>query len=419
MSKKMNVLIACGGTGGHLFPGIAVAETLKRQGHNVLLLISEKKVDAQASKKYGILTFKTVPAIAKPPTLSLRMIPFLFKLWKSIRQCRAILKEHQCDVVLGMGGFTSLPPIIAGRRMKLATYVHDSNALPGRANRLTARWCNKVLLGLDAAKKFFPTSKVIITGTPVRQELVAPLRPDRAKVTFDLPSDGKVVLVMGGSQGAKHLNSLVIEAAKALQKAPATKQAPKKISDQVAERKTQSLAATQAMPILAPLDKAAKKTASDKATKAIQGMPKVRFLHITGAADYQRVKELTKDIEGYKVISFCDDMASAYAACDVALCRAGASSMTELAYAGMPSILVPYPYAADDHQTVNAAVFEKAGAAILRQESDLDSILLVNDLTRMLEDDGVWQEMAKQADALAVKDAAIQICKVITSSTHK
>ena len=416
MSKKMNVLIACGGTGGHLFPGIAVAETLKRQGHTVLLLISEKKVDAQASKKYGILTFKTVPAIAKPPTLSLRMIPFLFKLWKSIRQCRTILKEHQCDVVLGMGGFTSLPPIIAGKRMKLATYVHDSNALPGRANRLTARWCNNVLLGLEAAKPYFKENKVIITGTPVRQELVAPLRADRAKVAFNLPSDGKAVLVMGGSQGAKHLNTLVIEAAKILQKAPSKKETIKKITAKVAERKTQSLAATQAMPKLATTGSVAKKRTAANTAKV---MPKVRFLHITGAADYERVKELAKDIEGYQVLSFCDNMASAYAACDVALCRAGASSMTELAYVGMPSILVPYPYAADDHQTVNASVFEKAGAAILRQESDLSSEVLVNDLTRILENEDVWQEMARHTDDLAVKDAATKICEVITNHSRK
>ena len=119
MSDTFNILIACGGTGGHLFPGVAVAEELDRRGHKVLLLISEKKVDAQGAKKYGRLAFHTVPAIAKPSSLSPKMIPFLFKLWRTVRQCRKILLQNQCDVVLGMGGFTSLPPVLAGKKLGL------------------------------------------------------------------------------------------------------------------------------------------------------------------------------------------------------------------------------------------------------------------------------------------------------------
>lgn len=415
MPKKMNVLIACGGTGGHLFPGIAVAEALEKRGHQVLLLISEKKVDAQASKKYGMLNFITVPAIAKPPTLSLRMIPFLFRLRKSIKQCRKIIKDHECDVVLGMGGFTSLPPIYAGKKLRRATYVHDSNALPGKANRITARWCRHVLLGLEAASPYFKKKKVIVTGTPVRRELTAPLRQDRARVTFSLPSDGKAVLIMGGSQGAKHLNTLVVKTAKALQKI----NLPPKSTPQSSE-KHKAGAVTAAQP-MGPPDATTTRSAQLKtrAVKAAKVMPKTRFLHITGTGDFDRVSERAKDIEGYKVLSFCDDMASAYAACDVAICRAGASSMTELSYAGMPSILVPYPYAADDHQTFNAEVFEKAGAAILRQESDLDASTLVTDLTQILQDDSVHSAMSQHANNLAVKDAAEQICNVITQSSPR
>ncbi|NWK56373.1 undecaprenyldiphospho-muramoylpentapeptide beta-N-acetylglucosaminyltransferase [Verrucomicrobiaceae bacterium N1E253] len=410
----MNVLIACGGTGGHLFPGIAVAEVLEKQGHQVLLLISEKKVDAQASQKYGILKFKTVPAIAKPATLSPKMIPFLLRLRQSIRQCKTILTEHQIDVVLGMGGFTSLPPVYAGKRMKLATYIHDSNALPGKANRLTSRWCRNVLLGLQAASPYFKAKKVVITGTPVRQELRAPLRQDRSRALFKLPSDGKAVLIMGGSQGAQKLNTLVVEAAKALgQIDPPTK--PKSLADDVAERKTKAVEAAQSMT--APTE-ASSTSAQQRATTAKKksGPPKVRFLHITGEADYQRVKELSKDIEGYHVLSFCDNMAAAYAACDFALCRAGASSITELCHVGLPSILVPYPYAADDHQTFNAKVVEDAGACILRQEADLDSQTLIRDITKLISDDNALAHMSEQSKSLDVSDAAEQICKVVTST---
>ena len=358
MSKKMNVLIACGGTGGHLFPGIAVAEELVARGHQVLLLISEKKVDAEASEKYGDLDFLTVPAIAKPPTLSPKMLPFLFRLWKTVRQCKKILKSRNTDAVLGMGGFTSLPPVMAGKRMGLATFVHDSNALPGKANRLTARWCNQVLLGFEVAGKYFPNSKVSVTGTPVRHEMNT--LPDRAAACekYGLSADKKTVLVMGGSQGAKNLNTMVVEAAKA--------------------------------------------------------MPGVQFIHLTGSFDHDRVVDMVQGRDGYRVLSFCDDMAAAYAASDLAVCRSGASSMTELAFVGLPSVLVPYPYAADDHQTVNARVFDEAGAAVLRQEADLDAGALVADLARILDDEEVLLGMRKELDALAVKDAAARICDTVS-----
>lgn len=359
MPEKMNVLIACGGTGGHLFPGIAVAEELERRGHKVLLLVSEKKVDAESSKKYTGLTFRTVPAVAKPPTFSPRMVPFLFKLWKTVRLCRKILAENKCDAVLGMGGFTSLPPVLAGKKMGLMTCVHDSNALPGKANRLTARWCRKVLVGLEAARKYFPGADVVLTGTPVRKELLTLPEKQAAREKFGLSPDGHAVLVMGGSQGAKQLNSLVVEAAKA--------------------------------------------------------MPGLQFLHITGSFDYDRVAELAAGREGYRTLAFCDDMAAAYAACDVAVSRSGASSMTELSSVSMPSILVPYPYAADDHQTANAKVFEQAGAAVLRQESALDAGGLVADLTRILGDGETWQAMSEAANALAVGDAAARICDEISA----
>ncbi|MGA0846866.1 MAG: UDP-N-acetylglucosamine--N-acetylmuramyl-(pentapeptide) pyrophosphoryl-undecaprenol N-acetylglucosamine transferase, partial [Luteolibacter sp.] len=130
----MNLVIACGGTGGHLFPGIAVAEEFIAAGHRVLLLISEKRVDAEASAKYPHLRFATMPSIAKPSTFSPKMLVFIWKTWLSIRSSRRILREFNADAVLGMGGFTSLPPILAARWQGIPSWIHDSNARPGRAN---------------------------------------------------------------------------------------------------------------------------------------------------------------------------------------------------------------------------------------------------------------------------------------------
>ena len=353
----MKVIIACGGTGGHLFPGVAVAQELRSRGHEVKLLISQKKVDARASEKYKNLDFDTVPAVAKPKTLSLKMIPFMWKMWKTVGQCKKMHKEFGTEAVIGMGGFTSLAPVLAGHKMGAKAYVNDSNALPGKANRLTAKWCDKVLLGFEEARKFFPKNEVEITGTPVREEIESlPDRSDAAQ-KYGLDPELKTVMVMGGSQGANRLNDFTIGAAKA--------------------------------------------------------MPGVQFLHITGNGDYDRVVKEVGESSNHHILAFCDDMPSAYAVSDLAVIRSGASSLTEIAYVGLASILIPYPSAADDHQTRNAEVFEKADAGLLRPESEVDEGSLVADITSVLDNTKTLVDMSAAAEGLAVKDSADRICAVI------
>jgi UDP-N-acetylglucosamine--N-acetylmuramyl-(pentapeptide) pyrophosphoryl-undecaprenol N-acetylglucosamine transferase len=359
--KSLKIIIACGGTGGHLFPGIAVGEALRVRGHEVMLLISEKKVDSEASAKYTHLQFKTVPAVAKPPTLSLRMLPFLWKLWGSMDRCKKIIREFNADAVLGMGGFTSLPPVYAGHKLGLKTFIHDSNARPGRANVLTSRFCTRVFLGMEAAKAFFPKRETVITGTPVRPEIMnLPTREEAAEL-FGLEAGRLTIVVTGGSQGARRLNELSAQAAAKLP-------------------------------------------------------PEVQVLHIAGALDFQRVSEITAGRSGYKVLGFCDQMPFAYAIADLIIARSGASSMTEISIAGHPSILVPYPYAADDHQTRNAEVFDSAGAARLVQERDLDAEKLAALATSILQDLPTYKRMAKAARALAVPDAADRVCAAIEAT---
>ena len=361
MPESLKILIACGGTGGHLFPGIAVGEALRARGHEVMLLISEKKVDSEASAKYTHLRFKTVPAVAKPPTLSPRMLPFLWKLWGSAGQCRRIIQEFKADAVLGMGGFTSLPPVYAGHKLGLKTFIHDSNARPGRANVMTSRFCTRVFLGMEAAKAFFPNRETVTTGTPVRPEILNLPTREEAAEHFGLDAGRPTIVVTGGSQGARRLNELSAQAA-------------------------------ASMP------------------------PEMQVLHIAGALDFQRVSEITAGRTGYKVLGFCDQMPHAYAIADLVIARSGASSMTEIAIAGHPSILVPYPYAADDHQTRNAEVFEKAGAAMLVQERDLDAEKLASLAGSILQDLPTYKRMAKAARALAVPDAADRVCAAIEAT---
>ena len=361
VSKSYNILIACGGTGGHLFPGVAVAEAMVARGHEVLLLISEKQVDAEASAKYSQLRFETVPAVAKPPTLSPRMVPFLWKLLSSVRHCQQVSRCFGADAVLGMGGFTSLPPVYAGHRLGLKTFIHDSNARPGRANVLTARFCSRVFVGMAAAKPFFPNHDAVITGTPVRPEILALPTRAEAAASFGLDPARPVIVVTGGSQGARRLNELCAQAAASLP-------------------------------------------------------PETQVLHLTGAADFSRVAEITHGRTGYQVRGFCAQMAAAYAVADLIIARSGASSLSEIASAGVPAILVPFPYAADDHQTRNAEVFATAGAATLIQERELTAAQLAAMATAILQDPVTHQRMAQAALALATPHAADHICSAIEAT---
>ena len=357
----MKILIACGGTGGHLFPGIAVAESLLAQGHEPLLLISQKKIDSQASAKYPHLKFKVVPAIAKPATLSPKMLPFLWALFQSIRTSKKIIREFGADAVLGMGGFTSLPPVYAGHRLGKKTFVHDSNARPGKANILTSRFCTKVFIGLAPAAAFF-RKETELTGTPARPEIIGLPTRAQAAANFGFDPEKKTLLVTGGSQGALGLNRLIAQAA----------------------------------PLL-PND--------------------VQILHIAGPGDYERLRsENPKRRPGYMLIGFCDQMPSAYACADLVVARSGASTLTEISLAGLPSILVPYPYAADDHQTANAKVFSEAGAATLIQQKDLTADSLAKLLSGLLADPETLSKMSAAAKSLAIPDAPEKVTAAILAT---
>lgn len=359
-SHPIHALVACGGTGGHLFPGIAVAEVLSARGHDVTLLISQKKIDELAASGHPHLKFEKMPFLAMPKPWSPKMIPFLWGLWKGLRDCRKLIRKHQTQVVLGMGGFTSLAPLVAGWLEKCRTYIHESNAVPGKANKVNARFSKTVLTGLEACNKHFRHKDVRTVGTPVRTGMTKPVTED-ANGFFNLEPGRKTLLVMGGSQGARGVNRAVTTAAREL---------------------------------------------------AALGL---QVLHITGPSEYEEVKSAYAAVPELKaeVISFCHRMELAYTLADLAIARSGASSLTELAFFGVPSLLVPYPFAADDHQTRNAEIFDRAGASRLMPESGLTSETLVKAVREILLDKSAAARMSAAAQSLAVKESASVIADLI------
>ncbi len=358
------VLIACGGTGGHLFPGIAVAQELKNRGHEVTLVISKKAIDAQASEKYRELNFLEVDAIAKPATFSIGMLGFLWKLLKAVLVARNVLKQGQYDTVLGMGGFTSFAPVCAAKQLGIKTLIHDSNAFPGRANIMTSKFANQILLGTSAASRFFKGKETLEVGTPVREEIQESQRREDVAKIWGLDLAKKTVLIVGGSQGAQGLNTLCVEGLSLL----------------------------------------------------LNENENIQVLHIAGPRDEERVKGLlADDVVGYHVIGFCAQMPEALALADFVIARSGASTLSELAYLGKPSLLVPFPYAADDHQTYNAQVFVDAGAATLQQEKELDSTRLKALVGEALNSPEELKRLSEAAFGIAKPDSAVLIADAILS----
>ncbi len=355
-----NYIIACGGTGGHLFPGLAVAEILHERGNEILLLVSEKEIDAVALKNRSEFRIEKLPSIGMPSFLSPAFLRFLRRAWESFSYCRQLHRRYRPAAVLGMGGFTSAAPLLSAHLLGIPTYLHESNAIAGRANRLSARWVNKVLLGFKTCESSFPKSESIVTGTPVRRDLGERLPRKQALARFRLSPERKTILVMGGSQGAGKINQLFFRSAALLKDLP------------------------------------------------------VQLIHLTGERD-DGLAAINYQREGLSahVASFHHQMNEAYSAADLVVSRAGAASLSEISQFGLPSILVPFPFAAERHQHRNAALFEEAGAAEVLEESEITPESLVRLITNLLADDQRRQRMSCAAEALLPIHAAERIADIM------
>jgi UDP-N-acetylglucosamine--N-acetylmuramyl-(pentapeptide) pyrophosphoryl-undecaprenol N-acetylglucosamine transferase len=360
----MNAIIACGGTGGHLFPGIAVAEVLRERGHEVLLFVSEKEIDSLALSTQSQFRFEKLPTVGFPSFYSPAIFGFVRRFTESLSLCRSIYQKFKPQVVLGMGGFTSTAPILAGRMRGISTLVHESNAIPGKANRLAAKMVRAVLLGFKEAAQFFPKTRTEITGTPIRSELK---RVDRqlARQKLGLQLELTTMLVMGGSQGASGINQAIIKS----------------------------------LPVL---------------RNAL-----LQVIHLSGTRDERLVADnyRREKIPAY-VAAFHHHMEEVYSAADFAVARSGAASLAELACFGLPSILIPFPYAADDHQTRNAEIVAHAGAAIVLKEPELTPELLSQKVLEMIGHPERIRQMSQRSFTLAPQDAAARIATTMEEFTQ-
>jgi UDP-N-acetylglucosamine--N-acetylmuramyl-(pentapeptide) pyrophosphoryl-undecaprenol N-acetylglucosamine transferase len=353
-----SAVIACGGTGGHLFPGLAVAQELRQRGCRVTLMVSPKDIDQQVIASISGMGIVTLPAVGLNRGGWIR---FVAGFCKSYHQARQLFAMQRPDVVLAMGGFTSAPPVAAGRRRGAKTFLHESNSIPGRANRWLARWVDGAFVYFSTAAPRLSAKRVEVSGMPVRPQFLQALPATEARITLKLNPDAPVLLVMGGSQGAAKINELALAAIPALR----------------------------------------------------QAVPDLQFMHLTGEHDLEKVRASyqTHHIPAL-VFSFFNNMGTALAAADVAVSRAGASSLAELAARQLPSVLIPYPTAADNHQYYNARAFVQSGAARMLQQERATPAQLANEVLDLLRDQ-TRSAMSQALSGWHVPGAAAQIAERI------
>jgi UDP-N-acetylglucosamine--N-acetylmuramyl-(pentapeptide) pyrophosphoryl-undecaprenol N-acetylglucosamine transferase len=320
-------LISCGGTGGHLSPGISLAEGLAARGHEARLLISMKKVDARLVEKYPHLRFERMPGTGFSWHPG-RMARFAASQVAAIRACLGIVREIRPDVVVGFGGFTSAPAAIAARMHGIPVALHEANRVPGLAIRTLGRFASRVYLPLGIRISGVRTAATRHTGLPVRSEIVR-MPAAQAREALGLDPTQKVVVVLGGSQGASALNAWALARSEML---------------------------------------------------ALEG---VQLYCVTGlgkaVAETRVLRSRTGDPVKAVFVPFCDRIAELLSAADLVVSRAGAGTLAELIRCEVPAILVPFPYAASDHQRANAAFFERQGGGIVIEETmvgDLHSEVL-------------------------------------------
>jgi UDP-N-acetylglucosamine--N-acetylmuramyl-(pentapeptide) pyrophosphoryl-undecaprenol N-acetylglucosamine transferase len=352
----VKVLIAGGGTGGHLFPGIALAEEVvtRHPNNEVVFAGTERGLEARVVPQAGY-PLETIKAQGLKGKGLLGLLKGLLALPLAFLQSFRILLRHKPDVVVGVGGYASGPVVLAAWLMGIPTAVQEQNALPGFTNKVLGKVVKVVFTSFPEALRFFPAAKVHLIGNPIRRKLMDNY------LRSSVAHDGFNVLVFGGSLGAKALNAKMIEAL-----------------DSLTDLKDQ-----------------------------------LSFVHQTGKKDVEAVREGYSS-RGFKaqVSEFIEDMSAAYAGAELVVCRAGATTLAELTVCKKASILVPFPYATDNHQEVNAMSLVNVGAAVMMRESELTGPKLAQQIRELKENPQQRRQMEKRAGLLGRPEAAKELADV-------
>jgi len=362
----VKVVVACGGTGGHAFPGLAVAEELVRRGHEVVVWDSGRDIESSVMKRWTGPTFSTGARQLSPLNA--------WAILRSILRCRKEMKRTKPDALLAMGSYSSLPPVLAARSCGVKVFLHEANTVPGKAVEFLSRFADTVAISFEMTTRYLPGVKTVVTGLPVRADITSGKR-------FDfIPADAFVVLVTGGSQGAHAVNELMSKALTLMKGA---------LDDR-------------------------RKAAPDVAMRPLY------VIHQTGAADEGLVMAAYANAAmPSRVHAFEREMANAFASADFVVARAGASTCFELAACGKPALLIPLPTSMRDHQHYNADAFAAKGAANEGIQAKLGALQLSRYLLEKYDHPEHLADMSARMKSLATPDAAARVADLIDGQARR
>jgi UDP-N-acetylglucosamine--N-acetylmuramyl-(pentapeptide) pyrophosphoryl-undecaprenol N-acetylglucosamine transferase len=363
----MKVLLAGGGTAGHVFPAIALAREVVSMGHDVGFVGTSGGQEGRLVSEAG---FEFVAVEARPfeRRVSLKAVTAPIAAVRSVKACRPLVEA--ADVVVGMGGYVSVPVVLAALRSRRPVVLHEQNAVPGLANRAFARPARRVALAFAEARRALPRrARTVLPGNPVRAEILA-VATDRerlakeARAELELDEGKRTIVVFGGSQGALHVNRAFAEALRVWDR-------------------------------------------SD-----------LQVVLLTGPVHVEAVRASLPagGIVTVRVQGFLERMELAYAVADAVVARAGATTIAEIAVSGLPSLLVPYPYATGRHQEANARALQRAGAATMVLDDELDGCVLADRIEWLLSDDHRLRSMGERARAWSKPDAANALARTVLAA---
>lgn len=361
-------MLAGGGTGGHLFPALAIADELKRRKHEIEIVFIGTKRGLEArlvpERGYRLLHLEV---IGLRRSLDLKNVLLPYYVMKALRQAKYYMKSEKPDVVVGTGGYVSGPPLKTAGKMGIPVLIQEQNSYPGITTRLLARHAQKVFLAYEESRRYFKRQDNLeVVGNPVRSDITL---IDRAQTRRNLKLDEnkKVILILGGSQGAVAINNSILGR-----------------------------------------------------LSLLEGQDWLQILWQTGPKDFERVKKaLQKRNLPITVVPFIQEMGAVYAASDLVVSRAGALTLAEITICGKPAILIPYPFAAADHQRHNAEVLTKKGAAEMILEKDLPQIDLVQRMLELVRDEKKLEAMSLQSKKLGEPEALDRIVTEILKYLDK
>ncbi len=356
MKQSINILISGGGTGGHIYPAIAIANELRARypEANFLFVGAKDKMEMEKVPQAGY-EIKGLWISGIQRKLTLKNLMFPIKLLDSLIKAGKIIRKFKPDVAIGTGGFASGPTLMAAHRKKIPTLIQEQNSFPGITNKYLGKKANVVCVAYDNLERFFPSNKLVKTGNPVRASLLSihvKEKIEKARELFDLKKKRKTILILGGSLGARKINELIEE------NLPFFKE------------------------------------------------QKVQLIWQCGKLYYDQYKKHDEK-KNVHVHAFINQMDLAYAAADIIISRAGASSVSELCIVGKPTIFIPSPNVAEDHQTKNAKAISDKHAAILLRENELETFPIL--FETLIKDEGKQESLSENIKELALPNATNQI----------